>query len=242
MKNFNKTNMTTTRSSIPSTTEPGKMKAGLGSVKNHFADGGIVKPPEEKPVVSGRFSDVELESLRNIGAWMDNIIDSDSELAEKTLHGDAAVKEIEKLEGELTPHQKRVAKLEGFVPQPYLDSKGVLTYGVGQTGEFIDKPFKEVFEDHKNRVRNKVNNFDKLPSRVQRELIQADFRGDVAPDHNWLSELNKGNYKKAGEKFLNHKEYKKYKRKRAAGDKNAGGNIPERMDAVANALKSMAKK
>lgn len=149
-----------------------------------------------------------------------------------TFHGEDAIKEVEKLEGTLTPAQKRVIELEGFVSRPYYDTKGIVTYGVGQTGDFI-KPggFKEAFNTHVDRVRKKVPIFDKLPEEVQTELIQTDYRGDVGADHKWVDHLNNKRFYKAGEEFLNHTEYKGLKE---AGIENS---ITKRLESLSNALK-----
>jgi GH24 family phage-related lysozyme (muramidase) len=57
----------------------------------------------------------------------------------KYLRGNAAIKEVEKrLNRRLTPTEQSLVKREGFVDAWYLDSKGVLTRGVGQTGKYAE--------------------------------------------------------------------------------------------------------
>ena len=81
------------------------------------------------------------------------------------LHGDEAVAAIEKLEGrKLSPREVRTVHLEGFVPDVYLDSKGIPTYGVGQTGEWMKKSFGESFKHHEDLTRGMIPSYDKLPS------------------------------------------------------------------------------
>ena len=57
-------------------------------------------------------------------------------------HGaDAITKVSENLGRPLTYAEQRVVAEEGYRATPYLDTKGVTTQGVGQTGEWIEKGF-----------------------------------------------------------------------------------------------------
>lgn len=158
-----------------------------------------------------------------------------SRVDEYALHGDEAIKAVEKLYGPLDKIGRRVVELEGFVPVKYLDKKGVPTIGVGQTGEFMEKGFPESLKHHINRVKERVSNFDELPEDVQAELVQAEYRGDLGLSPKTIKLLNKGRFKEAAKEFLDHKEYKKYKKE------GGGGNIPTRLEAVAQAIASISK-
>jgi len=149
------------------------------------------------------------------------------------LHGPDAVREVERMEGKLTPAQKNVVKYEGFVNRPYYDDNDVLTYGVGQTGEYINKGFKESFKAHEDRARNNIKNFDKLPDEVKAELIQAEYRGDLGGSPKFLELFNAGKYREAAEEFLNHEEYKKRK-------KEGRDSVVKRMEAVRDAVRKLA--
>jgi GH24 family phage-related lysozyme (muramidase) len=176
-----------------------------------------------------------LQSYQNGG------IISHKDVPKYALYGDRAVKEVERQLGRpLSYAEKRVVQEEGFVPRKYYDSKGIVTYGVGQTGDYIEKGFPAAFKDHAERTKKYFKDFDYLPESVQAELIQTMYRGDVlnkkGEPWKWVNYFNKGDYKEAARELLDHKEYKKYKTRRDAGDSDAGGNIPERLEAARDAI------
>lgn len=150
-----------------------------------------------------------------------------------TLYGNDAIRAVEAKEGKLTPAQKRVIVLEGYVPVKYYDSKGVVTSGVGQTGEFIKKGFKESFKTHEKRAKSKIKGFDNLPDTMKAEFIQADYRGDLGQSPTAVKLFNQGKFKEAAKEFLNNAEYKGYT------DAGTGGNIPARMEAVSREMERM---
>ena len=151
-----------------------------------------------------------------------------------TLYGQDAIKKVEESEGPLTGPQQRIVTLEGFVPHRYKDTKGITTYGVGQTGRYIEKGFKESFKAHEKRAKKKIKEFDKLPETMQAELIQAEYRGDLGESPTAVKLFNQGKYKEAAREFLNHAEYKTYKQN------GTGGNIPARIEAVSNEMLKLA--
>ena len=63
-----------------------------------------------------------------------------------SIHGKQAVAKVEELEGPLNSMEKRIVELEGFSAGDYDDDVGVSTSGVGQTGEFKGKTFKETVQ------------------------------------------------------------------------------------------------
>lgn len=146
------------------------------------------------------------------------------------LYGEDAVKKVEELEGrKLTPAERRVVILEGFVPVPYLDSEGIKTIGVGQTGKFMRLPFKDSFDDHVNKIRRKIKKFDSLPEFLKIELIQSAYRGGITGSPNTLKLINKGQFSDAAIEFLDNAEFKAKKTK---------AGIKKRMLALSDALAS----
>lgn len=125
--------------------------------------------------------------------------------------GDAAVKRAEELYGPLSYSQKRIVRLEGLVDAHYLDDKGILTYGVGQTDKYIDSGFQAAYAAHEKSARNYIKNFDELPETLRAELVQLDYRGDLALSPTFRRLFNAGKYKEASAELLNHAEYKQRK-------------------------------
>jgi len=169
-------------------------------------------------------------------------------LTQKELHGKKgkghvfygadAVAKVEEFEGELPLAARRVVELEGFVDVPYKDQKGVVTAGVGQTGDFIHQSFMDSFEDHVDRAEDKIPKLRKLPEALQAELIQAEYRGDLGQSPTFVKLFNNGQYKQAAKEFLANDEYKGYVDERDSGGKTSG--IIARMEAVSKAVSDYA--
>lgn len=143
---------------------------------------------------------------------------------------------VESREGPLTDRQKRIVRLEAFVDGTYRDTvrskqhpKGVLTGGVGQTGPWINKTFKQAFAAKEKSARGYVKNYDSLPPHVQTELLQAHYRGDLVHGKDFRKLLNAGKYKEASAEFLDHDEYRTTQYEQ----------IRNRMQAVSAAVASM---
>jgi hypothetical protein len=155
--------------------------------------------------------------------------------------GESAVREVEKrLDRKLTPQEKRVVKLEGFVDGYYLDSKGVLTRGIGQTGTYAkgDKSlsgFDAAFKSHIDRMKERegMARYDSYTPNLQKELIQAEYRGDIGQSPNFRKLLNAAktpqDYEKAATEFLRNDDY--------LNAKESGSGVAARMEAVANAVR-----
>ena len=125
------------------------------------------------------------------------------------LHGRAAVKAVEVAEArKLSVEEERVVMLEGYATTLYQDHKGIDTYGVGQTGEWISKSFRDSFNHHVNRVRNRLPDYDKYPQYLRTELIASEYRGDLGLSPKTIGLIRDGRFKAAAEEFLDHKEYK----------------------------------
>ena len=147
-----------------------------------------------------------LEKLAKMAGILSD--DNAKEEAAKMLHGQKAVDKVEELEGELTPVQRRIVELEGYVPTEYEDTKGIVTKGVGQTGNYMDMSFKEVAEIHEDVARNLINDYDELPVELQAELAQLAYRGDLQQSNETVALFNKGKYEEASVELLNNKEFK----------------------------------
>ena len=122
-------------------------------------------------------------------------------------YGDTAVKIVESKEGELTPAQKRVVKEEGYVAGPYWDTKKIVTSGVGQTGKWMKKTFKESFEHHEDITRGLTKDYDTLPDYLKSELVQSVYRGDWSGSPTTRKLLAEGSIRKSAKEFLDHEEY-----------------------------------
>ena len=129
----------------------------------------------------------------------------------KALHGKQAVAKVEEVEGPLNSMEKRIVELEGFSAGDYDDDVGVSTSGVGQTGEFKGKTFKETVKVFVNKAKKTFNKFDEFDDELQTELVQLYYRGDVKASYNWVKAVNNGDFEAASEKLLDHKEYKRRK-------------------------------
>lgn len=148
-------------------------------------------------------------------------------------HGNEAIKVVENKEGPLTDEMKYVIGNEGFTNKAYVDKAGnreVETIGVGQTGDYKNKTFKETYDDRLNILKKQVPNLDNLPSEVRKTLIDNHYRGEIG--NSTLKLINEGKYAEAGDEFLK-------------GRKDYNDKTPEqikgRMEALSNALKSVPK-
>lgn len=152
----------------------------------------------------------------------------------KTLYGSAAIKAVEDVEGPLTDVQKDIVVLEGYVPAVYKDTKGIPTYGVGQTGEYMQKGFKESFAAHEDKVRKEIDDYDSLPDYMKAALNSAAYRGDLVSKTgkslNWTKLFNQGKYQEAAAEFMDHQEYQ-----------NLLKNKPKGWEGIVNRLEAIAE-
>ena len=147
------------------------------------------------------------------------------------LYGDDAVKQVEKLEGRpLTYDEQFVVREEGFVNKPYQDTKGIITYGVGQTGNWINKSFSEAYEAHKEEARKLIPSFDNLSKELQAALMSAVYRGDLQQSPEFRKLFNAGKYKEASKEFLDNDDYR--------ASVKSGDGVHKRMERVANIVKN----
>ena len=114
----------------------------------------------------------------------------------KVLHGKQAINAIEKKEKrKLSYKECRVVELEGYVDGIYTCSKGVKTTGVGQTGKWLTKTFKESFQYHEKLTKKLIPTYNKLPEKLQAELVQSTYRGDLGGSPSAVALFNKGKFK-----------------------------------------------
>jgi GH24 family phage-related lysozyme (muramidase) len=147
-------------------------------------------------------------------------------------HGKQAVKKVtEALGRPLSLLEKRVVEEEGYATGKYEDTKGIITNGVGQTGDYMGMSFDETFQAHLKEAKRLVPAFDSFPEEVQAELVQAAYRGDLGGSPTALKKLNAGDYEGFATDFLDHKEYK---------DKKTSSGIKRRLEKVASAVGALA--
>lgn len=151
-------------------------------------------------------------------------------MASNALHGKRAISAVEDMIGrELTYAERRVVEEEGFSPEKYLDTEGVETFGVGQTGEWIKKGFPAAFEHHVQRAQKYIPQLPELPEYLQAELIQAEYRGDLGGSPEFRKKFLAGDYEAAAEEFLDSDDYRKSKKEKTG--------VHKRMERVAEAVR-----
>jgi GH24 family phage-related lysozyme (muramidase) len=130
----------------------------------------------------------------------------------KTYYGKDAVNKVIQIEGKLNSLQEYVVREEGFVDGNYLDTKNIVTSGVGQTGKYKNMTFKEVFKIHQEEAKRYVPKFDSLSEKQQKALMSLVYRGDLQKSPTFRDRVNEGNFEQAAIELLDHKEYREYKR------------------------------
>lgn len=124
------------------------------------------------------------------------------------LYGSDAISHVEAAEGPLSPKERRIVELEGYSDGVYLDTKGVPTTGVGQTGQFQGKSVKESVAIFEDEARKMISKYDELPENLQTEILQAAYRGDLQNSPKTRALINEGDYAGAAQEFLNNDEYR----------------------------------
>ncbi|AUR87175.1 virion RNA polymerase [Vibrio phage 1.097.O._10N.286.49.B3] len=123
-------------------------------------------------------------------------------------HGAEAVNQVELAEGPLSPIERVIVEEEGYADAPYEDTKGIITTGVGQTGEYSSMSVKEAIADKTQQTRNLIPAFDSLDVDTQAQLVSAMYRGDLGQSPKAVALFNQGNYAEAADEFLNNEEYR----------------------------------
>lgn len=141
-------------------------------------------------------------------------------------HGKRAVEEAERFLGrKMKPEERRACYLEGYSDEVYLDTKGIETFGMGQTGEWIAKGLDAALNAHELRVVARLPEYYDYPEYLRCELYQAEYRGDLGHSPATVKLINARKFDLAPEEFLDNQEYK-----------TAPDSIRRRMRAVAAAL------
>lgn len=150
----------------------------------------------------------------------------------RVLRGQSAVKKVAEMEGrELTLPEKTVIEEEGFVDEFYKDTKGVVTYGVGQTGKYIDMSFGDSFKEHEEDAKRFIPNYDKLPEVAKAAIMSAAYRGDLQQSPKFRKLFNAGDYEKAADEFLDNDDYRE--------SLEEGTGVAGRMERVAEAVRNL---
>jgi len=141
-------------------------------------------------------------------------------------HGRSAVEAAERFLGrKLDPAERRACWLEGYSDEVYLDTKGIETFGMGQTGEWITKGLDAALNAHKLRVLGRFPDYTTYPEYLQVELYQAEYRGDLGHSPYTCRLICARKFDDASEEFLDSEDYR-----------SSPDSIRRRMESVALAL------
>lgn len=135
---------------------------------------------------------------------------------------------------DLSAIMRRIKDLEGYREDPYLDDKGVVTVGVGQTGKYAKMSFEDTAKEFVDITRRLIDDYDNLPLYVRKELVQAAYRGDLGGSPKFVKLFNEGKYEEASKEFLDNNEYRTRKAKGNDG-------VVKRMEDVSKAVKKYSK-
>lgn len=131
------------------------------------------------------------------------------EAQKRALKGNAAVRAVEELMGrELDRNEKKLVIAEGYSPNLYLDSKDIITRGVGQTAEYLDKSFDEVLDAKDKQLRTYLPDYDLYTDRLKDALFSNNYRGSLGQSKNTRELINQGKFKEAAYEFLDNDEYR----------------------------------
>ncbi len=146
--------------------------------------------------------------------------------------GRKAIAEVEKREDiKLTDKEKHIVKLEGFVDRKYYDKKKVVTYGVGQTGEFMNKTVRESIQQHEKELAVVLPKYSSLHETVQKHLLASYYRGMIQLSPRFQKLFNTGKFTEAADEFLRADDYL---------DKDAEPGVKKRMEATSDAVRGLA--
>jgi GH24 family phage-related lysozyme (muramidase) len=154
------------------------------------------------------------------------------EAQERALKGPKAVAAVEELIGrELTANERKIVIAEGYTPDYYLDSKDIITRGVGQTKEYMDQDFDQVMEAKDKELRAYVDDYSTLNPRLQDALFSNNYRGSLAQSPRTRKLINDKEYSAAAVEFLKNDEYL---------NENTSQGIKNRFEETAAALREQA--
>lgn len=131
------------------------------------------------------------------------------EAQKRALKGSAAVRAVEELMGrELNRNERKIVVEEGYSPNRYLDTKDIITRGVGQTAEYLDKSFGEVLEAKDKELRAYLPDYPLFTERLQDALFSNNYRGSLGQSKKTRRLINEGKFKEAAFEFLDNDEYR----------------------------------
>jgi len=208
--------------------EPAQQKK-IESLFNFF-----YPPQQQQPISPAAAPSPDMPVQQNITKPSETSSDVPVEEKEnKTIfHGQSAVDKALEYYPNLTKGQMELIAWEGFATEPYKDNKGIRTSGVGQTGEYINVPFTDVYKIFEDKLRKAIPKYDSFSPDLKSALVIGKYRGDLG--NQTISLLNKGNFIGASREFLDHREYKKMLKDRNYRAQNQ--QIFNRMNFVANAI------
>ena len=141
-------------------------------------------------------------------------------------HGRSAVEAAERfLKRKLKPEERRACFLEGYSDEVYLDTKGIETFGMGQTGEWITKGLDAALNHHELRVMARLGEYTTYPEWLRAELYQSEYRGDLGHSPYTCRLINARKFNDASAEFLDSDDYR-----------SAPDSIRRRMESVSAAL------
>ena len=137
--------------------------------------------------------------------------------------------------------------------KPYTDDVGIYTIGIGHkigdgsvaaknnwvkkygrsiSPQFAEKLFDKRLNFHLSRVQDIFGDtFNTLTDKQAAVLLDISYRGDLLPGMDWVKLLKRGKNIEAANEYLDHKEYKKRKKRGLDG-------VVKRMDRNASILAS----
>jgi LysM repeat protein len=130
----------------------------------------------------------------------------------------------------LTDIERDVVKAEGFGPDWYLDTSGIPTIGIGQTGQWAFRPFSEAVDSKIKMAKGVFPDYDKYDHSTKSMMVDAAYRGDLryGPEstkkgqpQKWTKLFNEGKYDQAAKEHVDHPNYI---------DDKIGGGIRNRFD------------
>lgn len=150
--------------------------------------------------------------------------------------GDKAVQAVEQRLGTALPDRyKDVIREEGFVVGKYLDDKGILTSGMGQTQEYLNTSPLQALQEKEGIASLIIDDYDSYSEDVKGALLSAVYRGDMKASNKWVQYFNKGQFDKASKEFLDHREYKERKKR------NPNDGVVKRLEHISKTIKKAGK-
>ena len=124
-------------------------------------------------------------------------------------HGQQAVDSaLQRYGNTITAPMLSLIKEEGFSDGVYKDHKGNDTNGVGQTGDYLNMPFPQVYAKKRDELRSIINDLDMLPDYLQEALMSSHYRGTLGGSPAALKLIKSGDYEAAATEYLDNDEYR----------------------------------